>query len=297
MIGLRRAVAQDTKQIIALWQVVFGDDAQTVARCLEEFAGPGHVFVAEEAGVVLAHLLAVPCTAGDAKGAYLYALATRPQNRGQGLMSDLMAFAEEALRQDGGSFAILNPASDSLFDFYRRRGYGDIDMRLLERRAGAMSSADITVGRLSASEFLTLRREYFQKSYPALVPALFSRSRTALILEDLWVEGYQAAVGRGGYALFKADEKPFVAELAADEAAAEEILAVIQGAGRNAVTLTLPAQGGPWPDEGRPFGEAQVKWLVDAGEEAASFHQTRPPLYLRFALDEAHGRLAQRGLL
>lgn len=56
-------------------------------------------------------------------GAYLYAVATHPDFRGQGLCSVLMAELEAALWETAMCFAALAPAEASLYDFYGKMGY------------------------------------------------------------------------------------------------------------------------------------------------------------------------------
>lgn len=290
MVACRKAEAVDAPAIIALWEAVFGDDAATIAHILDAFAGRGNVFVAEGEGTLQASLLAVPCHAGNGNGVYLYALATKPECRGYGVMSGLMKFAEEEARSRGAAFSALIPASDSLFGFYEKRGYKTASMRLLGKDAEAKSVADISFSTLTPEQYLGLRGSVFDRIYKNLHPIHFSLSRTAFILDDLAAEGYGAAVSGAGYAIYHT-ETSFVAELAADEVEAERLLCAIAGrTGKSRFLLTLPAQFGPFPGEGEPFGEMQVKWLgTSVGE--------RPSLYLRFALDEISHRMKSRNLI
>ena len=111
-------------KIIALWQQVFGDAPADIARWLECFVGEGGQYLAQdEKGNVTAILSAVPCFAGALRGVYLFALATNPAARGQGVMTALMQYAEECSVQGGAAFSILIPAGRSLFDYYAVRGY------------------------------------------------------------------------------------------------------------------------------------------------------------------------------
>ncbi len=76
--------------------------------------------VYEEMGGVIvgiAHVLPVKC--GTLRGGYIYAVGVLPKARGQGVFDRLMKKCE-GLCQD---FACLIPATDTLADTYRRRGY------------------------------------------------------------------------------------------------------------------------------------------------------------------------------
>lgn len=56
------------------------------------------------------------------KGKYLYAAATLPEYRGQGLMAELIEEAK-AETAEKGDFLLTKPASGSLFDYYARFGF------------------------------------------------------------------------------------------------------------------------------------------------------------------------------
>lgn len=296
----RWAQPSDEGAIAALWKRVFGDEESAVSAILARFAGVGNVYLAEGGGALLAHLLAVPCGAGGCKGVYLYALATAPEHRCRGVMGGLMAHAEVESRAAGAVFSCLIPAGESLFDYYAPKGYQKVEMRLLRRRVRGVPQGEITFGRPSVEQFLALRKSLFEEAYPRLMPVAFSTDRTAFVLEDLWAGGFEAAWGPRGYAIFRGGDAPLAAELAAgSEAEADRLLAAIaHRAGREELALTLPCPGGPYPGEGTPFGEVQVKWLADAQPESESLRQVnRGNLYLRFALDDFPQRMAERGLM
>lgn len=283
----RKATAQDSGQLTALWKAVFGDDERTIVHCLGLFAGRGNVFVAEQNGEVLAQLLAVPCRAGRWEGVYFYALATRPESRGQGVMAGLMAHAEAEAKARGAAFAALIPASGSLFGFYGRHGYGTVQMRLVQRPVQAAAQQGVSFAKPAPEEFLSLRERFFAKAYPDVLPVAFSEARTALVLEDLWAEGFALAQSGEGYAVFCGGRAPFVAELAANRAGAEKLLSAIAcETGAQSLKLALP-EGGLYPGEGVFFNEAQAKWLDGSSHS----------LYLRFALDELPKRMREKGLL
>ncbi len=297
----RRAQEGDRLQVIALWGDVFGDDTATIEHCLDRFAGAQNVFVAEEKERIIASMLAVPCMAGKQKGIYLYALATRPDSRGRGVMSGLMAYVEREAVVWGAAFAALIPANDRLFGFYEARGYGTLWLRCLRWRLDEMVDAlhagedgDIKTGPLGAERFLALRKVCLA----GVSPICFSPARTALVLQDLWEEGARAACSENGYALYFPNAgRPLVAELAADETEANRLLArVARETGAAELTLTLPADGTLWPGEGALHREAQLKWLTPTGGcgRGSSFYGQEcpmPPTYLRFALDELGARL------
>lgn len=110
----RIATKEDMAGIIALWQEAF-HETPILPDCTS--------FVAEKDGKIAAMLHALPQilrASRDHKAAYLYAIATKKEYRGQGLCRNLMAFAEKNLDCD---CCVLVPASKSLFGFYEALGY------------------------------------------------------------------------------------------------------------------------------------------------------------------------------
>lgn len=110
----RIATKEDMAGIIALWQEAF-HETPVLPDCIS--------FVAEQDGQIVCMLHALPQilkTDTDRKAAYLYAIATKKEYRGQGLCRKLMAYAESVLDAD---CCVLVPASESLFDFYGGLGY------------------------------------------------------------------------------------------------------------------------------------------------------------------------------
>ncbi|MBM3421247.1 MAG: GNAT family N-acetyltransferase [Bacteroidetes bacterium] len=68
---------------------------------------------------------------------YICGAATLPGQRQKGLMGRLLEASLEVMRSRGDSFSALVPASDSLYEYYRRFGYREIFFRKrfsLERR-------------------------------------------------------------------------------------------------------------------------------------------------------------------
>lgn len=277
----RQALAADMPAATALWMDVFEDSQSFVKRCLARFVGRGNLYVALDAsGALCAILSAVPCRIGADKGIYLYALATAPSHRGQGVMSGLMAWAEWHRAGRGAAFSALIPATSALFDYYRPRGY-HIEAAL--RRLvpgdlpGAAPSAGVRFGAISAKTLEALRRKYMQGAVFGFGPA-----RTAYLLDDLWEMGAAAAVAKGAYAIYFTGARGglLAAELGAEtDADADALLGALRKeTGSTRLELTLPPAGGPYAGHGAPQPAALVKPLAPGFAPG--------PVYLRFGLDQ-----------
>ncbi len=324
---IRRAQAGDREGIIALWGAVFGDEPGYVARCLDVFAGEGNVFVQVNdahggAGGVDAVLSMVPCVAGESgehdgrkscKGFYLFALATRPEQRGRGLMAELLAHAEAEAKQRGAAFLALIPASAGLFGYYHRFGFVDLPLRAaVVELANAEHAADAAGGngapvatktaasttqscKVSKVNILAVRLPALRRAYletgpddgPKTACISFSPRRFAMVAQAAADEGWRLFVNNAGYAVAKAVGGVLaVAELGAqsDEDArgllhtAAAALAPTSAALQNAI-ITLPQKSGIFSAEkSRMYAAAQMRPLR-AGIRSDE-------MYLRFGIDE-----------
>lgn len=299
---MRKATLKDYPQLIALWKKTFGDDEDIVKRLLDEFAGEGNIYVAEstsESGKrIVAQLLTVPCDAGGKKGAYLYALATDPDYRGQGIMGQLMEYAQTQIASDGYSFFVLIPASRSLFDYYESHGFDTVSLMnldftsdfftqdsTLDNITNIVDDKEINNGQIKAEIFLRCRYSLMDASVVE-----FDINRTALELEDLWLTGFNSVYydnsndstdHKEGYAIYLNDSSTlFVPEIAANSQIAAEalILEALKKTGSDRVKITLPVGSKLFSkvEEKEPIPQAQFKWWDDDKPN---------DLYIRFALD------------
>ena len=123
----RKTGPEDLPQLRQIWALAFDDgpegDEDFFRTCLQEAIG----FAAEEDGQLLSALYALPqtlvCGEQTRSAAYLFAVATRPERRGQGIGAKLLAYAERELRKRYVSFVWLVPADGRLRAYYARLGY------------------------------------------------------------------------------------------------------------------------------------------------------------------------------
>ena len=141
---IRRSTPDDIPLLQQLWQTVFGDPPAFTGRFYETF-GADCALVAESDGEIVSMIHTLPTALSQnglyTFGTYLYALATAPDHRGKGIASRLLRTAElapfstpptlaganeQGLQESPDSipaFAILIPGEESLFSYYRAKGY------------------------------------------------------------------------------------------------------------------------------------------------------------------------------
>jgi len=147
MSELRTSAARDVPAIRELWKLAFGDSEGYIDNFFETYYRPERVLALEDGGTVQSMaawfdtVFVVPGR-GEYRSAYLYAVATRPECRGKGYSSRLLAWADGYFRSLGIPAVTTVPAEPSLHEFFGRNGFrecfrlaqGPMGSELLEPR-------------------------------------------------------------------------------------------------------------------------------------------------------------------
>ena len=252
------AEKSDAAQLTGLFSAVFGDPEPVAANIFEKFAGYENVFLAEEEGQVIASLCAVPVTLQGRKGAYYYGVCTRPERRGKGVMTELMDYARSQLLLRGWSFAVLIPASASLFDFYAKRGFQKaFGLREFTRPIRRNLWAQADFDSVTAKGLEALRRRFAPDA------VFLNNAGYILVLTDLYTLGGTIVSSEDGYGIyFKKDDQTldFVELFAEGDRAAEKLMeAARDKTGAEQAHITLGAQQNLFLGEGvaRDYGMIQ----------------------------------------
>ncbi len=124
---LRTSTPDDIPRLRALWVLAFGDGGDYLDNFFTNYYQPSRVLVLEQEGVVNAMTAWYPSTFhtenGDYRCGYLYAVATHPDCRGQGLASKLLAFCDEYLKNQGYHGVTTVPARPDLHIFFSQNGF------------------------------------------------------------------------------------------------------------------------------------------------------------------------------
>ena len=274
----RKTTPEDIAAVTALWRQVFGDEPVLIGGWLHRFVGENNQYAAfTEDGALAGILSAVPCRTGETQGVYLFALATHPRFRRQGIMAGLMEYAEAAAKREGAAFAVLIPAFDDLFAYYSRLGYTACAcMRhVVWEYKGVFGVPASTTGQ-NADTLWQLRARYLPQPY-----IKFSLSAEEELWRDIRRSGGQLLRANGGYAVyFTAEQRLLVAELASvNNADAAGVLdAVCEQTGIYTAEITLPESSKLLANQGKshPFALYRCFTLQNDFEVP----------YLRFALEE-----------
>lgn len=142
----------------ALWQQTFGDPDVFWDTFFQDAFSPDRtrcVFREEEPVAALCWF----DTHWEGKRlAYIYAVATRSDMRGQGICSRLMADTHKHLAASGYAGAVLVPAEDNLFPFYRKMGYRPFGGAT--RFCAPCGNEKANVQEISPAQYLALQQSY-----------------------------------------------------------------------------------------------------------------------------------------
>ena len=138
-----------------LWTECFGNEEGWIDTFFGTAFDPAHVLYRQ--GGLAAALCWMDAFCEGRKLAYLYAIATAPAFRRQGLCRELMKLTHEKLSERGYAGAILVPADAGLRQMYGNMGYVNFGgIREITVRAGTSCS----IWQLSPEEYAAARRAY-----------------------------------------------------------------------------------------------------------------------------------------
>lgn len=199
----------------ALWKQAFGDTDAFLDSFFTLAFSPGRCRCAMAGDAITAALYWFDCTWEGKRLAYLYAVATDKEHRGQGLCRRLMNNTHAHLKSLGYHGCILVPGSPGLFGMYEKMGYKTCSYI---REFTCAADTPVSLRQLTAEEYAVLRRQYLP------LGGALQEEETLALLQT------QAAFYTGDRCLFVCspeDGKLAVSELLGDESAAGGIIAAL----------------------------------------------------------------------
>ena len=153
---IKQPEREQIPQLRQLWQEAFGDLDAFLDKFFSSAFAPERCRCIVAEGQVAAALYWFSCQCGAQALAYIYAVATARQFRGQGLCRRLMADAHTHLKELGYAGAILVPGGLELRKMYRAMGYADMTgIKKFSCKAGE----PIVLENINAEQYGALRRE------------------------------------------------------------------------------------------------------------------------------------------
>ena len=112
-----------TNECRRLWKEVFGDSNEFISSFINGFYSEENMLCIERDSRVVSMLHVVPFELDGKKVAYIYAVATDADARGQGLATKLIRQAIEKTKAEGYKAIFTLPADDMLREFYSKFGF------------------------------------------------------------------------------------------------------------------------------------------------------------------------------
>lgn len=178
-------------QLRSLWKDIFGDTDAFLDSFFRTAFAPDRCRCVMADDRITAVLYWLDCTMENQKLAYIYAVATHPDFRNQGLCRKLMENTHALLSRQGYASAILVPQSESLRGMYAKMGYRDAGgLHIFSCDAGDSAA---TLRAIGAEEFAMLRRallpegSVLQEGYSL---AFLAEQLQFFVGEDFLLAGY-----------------------------------------------------------------------------------------------------------
>ncbi len=261
---IRQATKQDKDKLKALYRQCFEDDDVFSDTVFKSIWRPDECLILCEKDEIVSMVMLPRFSLADKrKCGYIYALCTKPQNRGKGHMSELIREAQALCAGRGDAFTFLVPADAGLLGLYKRFGYNKAFFLSSGVHKAADTKTSLKKANASDYEFISfLYRRFFSSGlYIERDFELFS------VLDALYAPlqgGFYCS--EQGYVFFDMDEDgqkvireavPYKCELGLllDSAAKTAELDTIK--------YRLPAL------EGQPYGSAR---FAQGGEEKLFFN-------------------------
>lgn len=166
----RQAKETDISGIRDLWKRCFGDEDDYLNFYIKEAYRPSRTWLCADGTLPISMMTLLPACVEDEEsyyqGGYVYAVATLPEYRHQGLMSQLHERVEEACKKEGFSFLSLVPAELSLFSMYRKLGYevcAQLYYDTVSKKDGKLFSAKTCFEPIRPEQFLDYRLSYLRQ--------------------------------------------------------------------------------------------------------------------------------------
>ena len=282
---IRFASGGDHPRLKKLWGDIFGDSPETVEAYFLNRHLDGNMLVEilgnDIAGMLSMLPLRLLSPGRSFAARYIYAVATDPKYRNQGVSTRLLDYAHTFMQARGEAAAILVPASPSLFDFYGRRGYKtafSLDIIRFEAPSLPAFPKDGRYAPLTPGEYTRLRDRAFA---PSRLYACWDEASVAYAVLSLGSAGgitrLLSGTGEGCAAWERQENAVLVRELALANMDVPTALAILHKAlNAPAYQVRLPENSFPGAAS-LPFG--MIRWLNPEPE----LHG-QPP-YLSLALD------------
>jgi len=166
VLEMKPSLPEDWDKYKQLWETAFGDTDDYIDNFRQNAYRPEGMVTLKDDGKLCSMLALFPMKlrwsdGGVTKASYLYALATDPDRRGQGMASILLSYTDFYIGEQAVPFLSTVPAEPSLEKFFAASGFQPchpIDEAEVEAPAGGKLKAM----KIGAAEYLLLRESLLE---------------------------------------------------------------------------------------------------------------------------------------
>lgn len=221
-----------TTEKAALWQQAFGDSQAFIDGFFRTGYAPDRCRFLEKDGVLAAILYWFDCRWAGKKVAYIYAVATERNFRGQGLCRQLMEDTHRHLQSLGYDGAALVPSDAGLFRMYEKLGYRGFCPMAHKRLLSGGQPVDVKV--ITPTQYADLAKEYLPAG--SIVPG-----EEMLSFYETYGQFY--AFAGGCFCAAREEDTLYIQEFLGDSGALPGLGAAL---GAKNVQVRLPGSGSPF---------------------------------------------------
>ena len=153
---IKQPIQEEIPQLRQLWKKAFGDTDAFLDIFFSAAFAPERCRCALVEGVVAAALYWFSCESNGQPVAYIYAVATAEEFRGQGLCRQLMADTHRHLKDLGYAGAVLVPGDAGLRKMYGTMGYEDMTTN---KKFSCLAGEAVHLEEIGAEQYAALRWE------------------------------------------------------------------------------------------------------------------------------------------
>ena len=164
MYNIQPPLPSQIPKLRQLWKDTFGDSDAFLDMFFETAFSLERCACVTSYTYLVASLYWFDCEFSGQKIAYIYAVATANEYRGQGICHALMEYTHAHLKAHGYAGAILSPAEESLFSFYEKMGYRTCaytkEITTVLETNIICENTELSIRQISKEEFARLRRTF-----------------------------------------------------------------------------------------------------------------------------------------
>lgn len=173
MVNIRPSKPEEIAQQKELWKKCFGDPSTYIDYFYKHICTADQVLVVENDGEIDSMAAMLPSSLELPDGShinvgYVYALATNPYVQGQGHARQLLAYADQYLKEQGMKAMVLVPANPSLHRFFDALGmsecFGTKKLEMLSTNFTG-NTAGTSIAPVSPAEYNEIRESFLMGTF------------------------------------------------------------------------------------------------------------------------------------